>query len=183
MTQEILSQLPYETIPHNGDFEMRALHPEDDKEVFATVYDNREYIGKFLRWVKTTTEVAHSRAFIESTIRDQLSGSGYTFGIYKDGKLIGHVSLMHLKDEREPEVGYWIVEEMEGQGITTEAARAITDFAINTLGLPRVIIRARPENEGSNRIAEKLGYLLEGQATDEHGIVQNVWAYEPDLAA
>jgi RimJ/RimL family protein N-acetyltransferase len=63
----------------------------------------------------------------------------------------------------EVEMGYWLGEKHWGNGFATEAARAVQDAALTTLGLSRLISLIDPANQGSLRVAEKNGmrYMAE----------------------
>ena len=81
---------------------------------------------------------------------------------------------MHLKDDKEPEIGYWIASNSAGNGLTTRSVVALTQFGLKTLGLKKIIIRAHPDNIGSNKVAEKAGYKYSYQGEDEDGPL-NIW--------
>ncbi|MGC2310220.1 MAG: GNAT family protein [Candidatus Babeliaceae bacterium] len=55
---------------------------------------------------------------------------------------------------------YW------NQGIATEAAQAVIDFAFNNLKLHRIEASVHPDNKASIRVLEKLGMQQEGYAKD-----------------
>ncbi|NIM00138.1 MAG: GNAT family N-acetyltransferase, partial [Acidobacteria bacterium] len=61
----------------------------------------------------------------------------------------------------EIELGYRLMPEFWGRGLATEAARACRDYALRTLGLPRIISIIEPDNVGSIRVAEKAGLRYE----------------------
>lgn len=61
-------------------------------------------------------------------------------------------------------LGYWIDRDRQGRGLTTEAARAVTEFAFRTLGLHRVQAAVMPSNAASLRVLDKAGYRREGTA-------------------
>ena len=65
------------------------------------------------------------------------------------------------------EIGYWVRRRFEGQGYVTEAADAIARFAFGALGARRVEIRMDDRNERSWRVAERLGFRLEGVLRNE----------------
>ena len=60
------------------------------------------------------------------------------------------------------EIGYWIRTSQSGKGLMTEAVEGIQDFAINQLSANRLEIRCDANNIRSMRIAERLGFRLEG---------------------
>lgn len=61
-------------------------------------------------------------------------------------------------------VGYSISQEYGGKGLMTEIVDASVDYVFQELGLHRVMANYVPENEGSARLLEKLGFVKEGLA-------------------
>ncbi|MBV9947475.1 MAG: GNAT family N-acetyltransferase, partial [Myxococcales bacterium] len=61
-------------------------------------------------------------------------------------------------------LGYWIEEQLQGQGLMTEAVKAATSFAFHSAGLHRVQAAIMPRNTRSLRVMEKVGYRREGVA-------------------
>jgi RimJ/RimL family protein N-acetyltransferase len=68
----------------------------------------------------------------------------------------------------ELEVGYHIRAALQGRGLATEAAAACRDYSREVLGVDRLIAIIDPRNQPSQRVAEKLGLVLE-RASDNHG--------------
>jgi RimJ/RimL family protein N-acetyltransferase len=68
----------------------------------------------------------------------------------------------------EIEVGYHVRSALQGRGRATEAAAACRDHARDVLGLERLIAIIDPRNRPSQRVAEKLGMVLE-RASGNHG--------------
>ena len=53
---------------------------------------------------------------------------------------------------------YWIRTDQAGQGLTTEACRAVIDWAPRALGVRSLTLWAGRENTASRRVATKLGF-------------------------
>ena len=70
-------------------------------------------------------------------------------------------------ESRKFEIGYWIRALQSGKGFMTEAVEGIINFAIDTLSANRIEIRCDSTNARSARIAERLGYTLEGVLRNE----------------
>jgi [ribosomal protein S5]-alanine N-acetyltransferase len=81
--------------------------------------------------------------------------------------------VIHKRDERfigfcgfndgfppDPEIGWWLFPDYWGQGLATEAARAVLAYGLETWNFPRVISIAQPANRASIRVMEKLGMTL-----------------------
>ncbi len=56
------------------------------------------------------------------------------------------------------ELHYWIRSDRAGRGLTTEACRALIDWARDGLGLNRLTLWAGRDNPASRRVAEKVGF-------------------------
>ena len=85
------------------------------------------------------------------------------FAMVVDGAAAGGIGLV-LKDDvfrRSAEIGYWLGEEFWGQGIVTEAVRALTDYAFATFDLCRLYAGVFEWNPASMRVLEKAGYEFE----------------------
>jgi RimJ/RimL family protein N-acetyltransferase len=66
------------------------------------------------------------------------------------------------------EVGYHIRVALQGRGLATEAAAACRDYARDVLGVDRLIAIIAQANRPSQRVAEKLGLVVE-RNSDNHG--------------
>ena len=169
-----MSKSKHEIIEVDTSLVLEQLKLEDADRLFALTDNDRAYLSEFLPWPQHTKTVDDSKGFIELMLQRRSDDKEYGYGIKYNDVVIGHTSLMHLGDGKRPEIGYWIASEYGGKGIMTKVVIALTDFAINRLGVQNIIIRADPKNIGSNRVAEKAGYAIVGQE-DEDGKILNVW--------
>lgn len=87
------------------------------------------------------------------------------------GRFIGRCGLLPWTIDGQPEVevAYLLAKEFWGQGLATEAARAIVRYAFSQLGLSRLICLIDSENSASLRVAEKIGMSFERAGQDEKG--------------
>lgn len=79
------------------------------------------------------------------------------------GALIGAVGLNLTRAHRRAELGYWIAKSRWGQGIATEASRAVMAYGFDTLGLHRIDAHHFVENPASGAVMRKLGMQREGR--------------------
>lgn len=63
---------------------------------------------------------------------------------------------------RQCDTGYWVRASAQRRGFATEAANAMVRYAFGALGMRRVGLTHSAGNEASRRIAEHLGFSLEG---------------------
>jgi [ribosomal protein S5]-alanine N-acetyltransferase len=66
-------------------------------------------------------------------------------------------------DRVSAEIGYWLGEPYWGRGITTEALKALTGYAIERHELTRIFALPFAGNQASCRVLEKAGYVLEAR--------------------
>jgi RimJ/RimL family protein N-acetyltransferase len=59
-------------------------------------------------------------------------------------------------------VGYWVCREARGRGVATRATRLVAEWVLGELGFERLELRADTQNEASCRVAERLGFSLDG---------------------
>ncbi|MCF7801893.1 MAG: GNAT family N-acetyltransferase [Candidatus Marinimicrobia bacterium] len=83
------------------------------------------------------------------------------------GELIGRSGLLDwtLNEEQHVEVAYLLAGSFWRQGLGTEIARTIRDYAFRHLDVDHLISLMYPDNTGSVRVAEKNGMSLAGTVT------------------
>jgi len=107
-----------------------------------------------------------------------------------DGTLCGTVSLQLTMSHRRGEMGYWIGQPFWGQGLATDAVRALLRFAFDDLNLNRIQASHLPRNPASGRVMEKVGMTREGLHRErylkgerfedvvEYAVLRKEWASE-----
>ena len=107
-----------------------------------------------------------------------------------DDTLFGTVSLQLTMSHRRGEMGYWIGEPFWGQGLATDAVRALLRFAFDDLNLNRIQASHLPRNPASGRVIEKVGMTREGLYRErylkgerfedvvEYAVLRKEWASE-----
>jgi RimJ/RimL family protein N-acetyltransferase len=98
------------------------------------------------------------------------SGVGASFVVVDraTGELLASIALMHISEREVPaggraEIGYWCAPWARGRGVMTDAARLLCRWGFEQLGLARIDWYAEVGNNGSRRIAEKVGFTIEGE--------------------
>lgn len=92
--------------------------------------------------------------------------------IHKEtGQFIGRCGLLPwtIEHREEVEVAYLLAKAYWGQGLGTEVAQAIVDYAFEVLHLSRLVCMVSPGNTASMKVAEKIGMTLEKEMEDELG--------------
>lgn len=58
---------------------LKILEEREAEQLFKLVDSNRDYLGEFLPFVKYTTEVAHSKKFIQSALEQFTRCDGFPY--------------------------------------------------------------------------------------------------------
>jgi [ribosomal protein S5]-alanine N-acetyltransferase len=109
------------------------------------------------------------------------SGARLAMDRVSDGVFIGWCGLTRWNPEhRSASMGYCLDDAAWGHGYATEGARAVLQWAFDTLDLNRVQAEADTRNVASARVLEKLGFLREGTLREDcvvNGDVSDSWVY------
>ncbi len=104
-------------------------------------------------------------AMVSAINREARAGRSYSFLMWKEKNLVGQITMggVIFGALRAAHIGYWIDRNFANRGYTTKAVEMLTQYAFDELKLHRVEINLRPENASSRRVAEKAGYIFEGE--------------------
>jgi [ribosomal protein S5]-alanine N-acetyltransferase len=143
-------------------FLLRAVAPEDTPAIFHIMSDPRvmRYFGTL---PMTAPEEADRRVQGITAAFEQRTGIRWAITSRADGQLIGTCGFWRLMAEHSrAEIGYELAPEWWGRGAMTEALGATLDFGFTSMGLHSLEAQIHPENTGSRRVLEKLGFVQEG---------------------
>ncbi|MGJ8545831.1 MAG: GNAT family N-acetyltransferase [Sulfitobacter sp.] len=97
---------------------------------------------------------------------------------------LGRTGFILAPGWEEPELGWALTAQAQGQGIAAEATRAARSFGAAHLGLDAPISYIRPDNLRSAALAERLGARIEKRLPDFRGKPADVWRHPSEgLAA
>lgn len=149
---------------------MRHFEP-GDFDALAALYGDPEVRRYF---PEGTLSDAETRAELEWYLHGHPDHPelGLWATILKDSdQFIGRCGLLPwtIDGQEEIEIAYMITKSCWGQGLGTEAAQGIRDYAFEQLGLKRLICLIDGQNRASIRVAEKIGMTFEKEGRDELG--------------
>lgn len=104
---------------------------------------------------------SETRAWFQELAFDSYNRHGFGLWAVVDAtsnEVIGDcgITLQETPAGLEPEIGYHLWRDFQGQGFATEAAIACRDYAFRTLGLKRVVSITSPDNIPSQRVAQRV---------------------------
>ena len=145
---------------------LRPVERDDAEAIYTACQD-----PQIQRW--TTVPSPYLREHAEHFAGDYAplawsTGAGAIFAATDtaDGRLLASIGL-HFdrgRDDGIAEIGYWTAPWARGRGITTEAVAAVCRWGFTTCGVQRLEWYAEVGNVASRRVAEKVGFVLEGTA-------------------
>jgi len=142
---------------------LTLLEERHAPEIFAVVDRERARLREWLPWVDESNSVDDTLDFIRRSLQQFASNDGFSAGIWRGGDFGGVVGF-HKIDwlNRKVEIGYWIAQAFEGQGIMSRSCRLLIDHAFEEWKLNRVEIHCAPANAKSCAIPVRLGFEFEG---------------------
>ncbi|MEO7146556.1 MAG: GNAT family protein [Terrimesophilobacter sp.] len=154
------------TVPtlSEGPVTIRPVRVRDARRLERELLDNRTWLR---RWEATSPQGAMSfdvRASVRSLLANARAGLGLPFAIEFEGALAGQLNVSSIAwgSVSSATIGYWVSERFAGKSATPTAVALATDYCFFQLGLHRMEICIRPENEPSLRVVQKLGFRYEG---------------------
>jgi ribosomal-protein-alanine N-acetyltransferase len=149
---------------------LRHLLPDDLDSLYALYCDPdvKKYIPDAPPTYKETRE--ELEWFINGHPKHPELGLWAT--IHKgSNQFIGRCGLLPwtIDQREEVEVAYLLAKKYWGQGLGTEAARAIANYGFEQLNLSRLICLIDHDNEASIKVAMNIGMTFEKDGRDEKG--------------
>ncbi|WP_040203343.1 GNAT family N-acetyltransferase [Neobacillus jeddahensis] len=157
----------------NDDLSLKLIELRDGERVFEVTNNSRGYLREWLPWLDMTTKLEDTIEFIKICLNGFAQNKSLNAVILFKGEIVGVAGYNNINwSNKTAYIGYWLGEEFQGNGIMTEVAKSLTDYAFNELNLNKVEIRAAIGNKKSRSIPERLKFVNEGC------IRQAEWLYD-----
>ena len=140
----------------------RAIKKSDFNDIYE--YSSNPKTSEFLLW-SPHNSLDYTKRFIDIILAKYKCGDYHDWAIVlKDSKkMIGTCGFTRIDESNSTaEIGYVINPEYWGEGIATEAAKRVLEFAFDVLNVNRVEARFLFGNEASLRVMNKIGMKFEG---------------------
>jgi RimJ/RimL family protein N-acetyltransferase len=143
------------------------LRPWRETDVPAIAMAFSDPVTQQFSW----TEAA---AYTEDDARDhfaslepaRLRGEAVQFALVeqrRENDVLGSVSLYDINLEQgRAATGYWLAPQARGRGVMSTAVRLLAHWGVRELGLARIELTCGPDNEPSQRVAARCGFVREG---------------------
>lgn len=147
----------------DAEIELRQLERTDSEDIYKTIDSQREYLGKWLPFVEFTKKLSDTEKFVDSVVNAPEDRFEHVFAIRKRNKFAGLIGFKDTdKLNKKTEIGYWLSQQYQKQGIITKSVDKLCGFAFNKLGINRIQIKCAVGNKSSINIPKRLGFIFEG---------------------
>lgn len=148
----------------SDDIKLAIPRPKiDGPKLFKLLDEQREYFEYYLPWLQLTKVASDEVEFLQMTNRHMGTNDSLNLVIWYQNEIAGMISFNHFDHLRaSADIGYWLGKKLQGKGIVTRAVKCIANLGFEDYGLNRVIIQAAVDNEASNAVAKRAGFILEG---------------------
>ena len=144
-----------------------------DVEALVAALDGDHEIALWLELIPQPYREPEARAWIAQSIAMWREGTASTFAVTVDDDVVAGCGINWIaRDHNVGDIGYWARGDARGRGYVTRAVRVAARWAFER-GCERLQLRADSENEASQRVAERAGFVREG--------VQRAARYNPRL--
>ena len=141
----------------------------DGAIINPAVVESIDILKLYMPWAQTLPSVEDSEEFIRTAVANWILKKNeepyLSLLIFEKTtmKFIGTTGWHHYEwDIPAFETGYWLHSAYQNQGLMTEAIHALTRFTFQVLRANRLEIRCDTANNRSKKLAERLGFQLEG---------------------
>ncbi len=161
-----ISFLPFQNLESERLF-LRQITNEDINEVFE-LRSNPEIMKFVPRPLISKKEEALEHIKLIQTKIEENEGINWAITIKGNPKLIGIIGHYRISWENlRSEIGYMILPEYHGKGITSEAVKLLIDYGFNTMKMHSLEAIIDPRNQASARVLQKNNFVLEGQFKED----------------
>lgn len=137
----------------------------DDATSFAeAARESVASMSRWMPWCHADYTPREAEAWFDDCTNNWQAGTAYEFGIFADvdHALVGGVGINQFnRGHNFANVGYWVRQSRQRQGIAASAVRRVVTFGFQELKLTRIEIVVAEKNEPSRRLAEKIGARFE----------------------
>jgi RimJ/RimL family protein N-acetyltransferase len=140
---------------------LRAAEPRDVPAIDAGIHD-----PDVIRWIGPPEG---SPQDVLAQNEERWARGSPTLSICElDGTCVGKVWLSVSETDRSTgSIGYWLLPVGRGRGLATSAVRLLSTWAVRELGVTKVRLTTAPDNERSQRVAERSGFRRAGPVVRE----------------
>lgn len=150
--------------PVDEKIKLKLLEKYHANELYFLIENNRTFLEQWVDCVKDLKSVNDCERFIGKALTKHSHGFEVHMGVWSEDILVGCICIINIESAtKKAELGYFLGEKYQGRGYITKSLKAVIEDLIENRGIIRIEINVSHENLKSIKIAQKLGFLLEGK--------------------
>ncbi|MND91487.1 putative ribosomal N-acetyltransferase YdaF [compost metagenome] len=162
---------------------IRPFEPGDADEFVRAAHESIETVGTWMSWCTHSFTRDKALGWFATCDQDREAGRAYDMGLFcaATGQLLGGAGINQLAaHHRYGNIGYWVRQSRQGQGIARQAVTLLRDFGFTQIGLFRLEIVMGVGNNASEAVAIAAGATFEYRARNRiflHGQPIDAYIY------
>lgn len=147
-----------------GDVSLAVVKRRDAKTLQVLLESQRAWLSPWEATVPGMRSLPNARWLISGLLAAHKEQTALPLVIFYRDELVGQINVSNILcgSVSSATLGYWISSEVAGRGIMPLAVALTIEHCFSELGLHRIEIDIRPENQASLRVVQKLGLRHEG---------------------
>lgn len=152
-----------DVIEVNDTLQLRAVNESHVSLLYQRVRKNSAWLQQTLNWPQFVLSEDDTRKSVLGNIMLHQRGYAKMFLIFAQDELVGVLSFNQIEPlNKAAYIGYWLDEDHQGKGIMSRALQALMHHYAERGEVRRFVIKCRVENQPSNQVALRNGFVLEG---------------------
>ena len=143
---------------------IRAFHDSDADEFAAAARESMNTVGRWMSWCTPSFCADDALRWFQHCRLARVSQTAYEFGVFSQdsGRFLGGAGINAIHHQNLLcNLGYWVRESAQRQGVALRTVQALVPYAFDELKLQRVEIVVAKGNSPSEAVARKYGAEFE----------------------
>lgn len=152
-----------ETIPVSATVNLQAVNESHVPALHQLIIKNKTWLAESLNWPQFVTREDETYKYVQGNMMLHERGIAKMFLIFQGQQMVGVLSFNQIEPTNKTGyIGYWLDESAQGQGILSASLQAFVHYYAQRGEVRRFVIKCRVENQRSNQVALRNGFVLEG---------------------
>jgi len=143
---------------------IRPFRSADAPAFVAAALESLPTVGAWMPWCHDDYSADEANAWFAICAKNLEVKAAYDVAILSsdESEFLGGISINQLNRQHNfGNIGYWVRQARQRQGVASRAVQTIADFGFRDLKLTRLEIVVSEDNVASRRVAEKVGAVFE----------------------
>ncbi|UJR11345.1 hypothetical protein I4U23_015526 [Adineta vaga] len=156
----MLMNIPRLYLP-NREAYLELIQPDQIDRLYELIELNRDYLHRHICGI----DVLRTREDVQKRWGTPRENS-LPFGLWlNENQMVGRCRLTRNVETNSADIGYWLGESFQGQGLITAAVEQLMKFAFEQWNVNRMEIHCGDKNLKSRAIPERLGFFNGGMSS------------------